>query len=215
MRSPFRSFASFVASAVLSFAVIITILLGHHFLSAEYAKYETLEREQSTLRKVKGELESIRDKVAKDLPSRIPQPGTPANMLAVRIKALELEISNKQVARQKLWGDHPIERFLPTSETFRQIATLDIEIAFLQQGLDYVRTLHPFTAGPVEAECQIKWFQTVSSKLAEQIYQNKKAQWALSKRKPLIWRVFRCLSPNETMGGRRAIAATLQRPARR
>ncbi len=189
MRSPFRSFASFVASAVLSFAVIITILLGHNFLSAEYAKYETLEREQSTLRKVKGELESIRDKVAKALPSRIPQPGTPANMLAVRIKALELEISNKQVARQKLWGDHPIERFLPTSETFRQIATLDIEIAFLQQGLTYVRNLHAVTAGPVEAERQIKWFQTVSSKLAEQIYQNKKAQWELSKRKPLMWRV--------------------------
>lgn len=189
MRRPFRSFASFAVSAVLSLAVIITILLGYNFLNAEYAKYETLEREQSALRKLKGELESISDKVAKDLPSRIPQPGTPANMLAERIMALELEIGNKQVARQKLWDDHPIERMLPTSGTFRQIATLDIEIAFLQQGLTYVRTLHTVTAGPAEAERKIKWFQTGSSKLAEQIYLNKKAQWELSKREPLMWQV--------------------------
>ena len=108
MRSPFRSFASFATSAVLSLTVITTILLGYSFLSAEYAKYEMLEQEQSALRNVKGQLESTRDKVAKDLSSRIPQPGRPANMLAERIKALELEINNKQIARQKLWDDHPI-----------------------------------------------------------------------------------------------------------
>ncbi len=180
---------SFAVSAVLSLAVIITILLGYKFLSAEYAQYETLEREQSYLRKVKGELESFRDKLVKGLPSRIPQPGTPENILADQIKALELEISNKRVARQKLWDDHPIERMLPTSGTFRQIAPLDIEIAFLEKGLAYVRNLHTVTAGPAEAERQIKWFQTGSTKLAEQIYQNKKAQWELSKRKPLMWLV--------------------------
>jgi hypothetical protein len=163
--------------------------LGYNFLSAEYAKYEKLEWEQSALRNVKDELESIRDKVAKDLPSRIPPPGTPENMLAERIKALELEISNKQVARQKLWGDHPIERLLPPSDAFRRIATLDIEIAFLQQGLAYVRNLHTVTTGRDEAERQIKWFQTGSSKLAERIYQNKKAQWELSKRNPVMWQV--------------------------
>ena len=189
MRRPFRSFASFAASAVLSLAVIITILLGYNFLSTEYAKYETLEREQSSLHKVKDELESIRDKLTKDLPSSIPQPGTPANILAERIKALESEINNKQVARQKRWDDHPIERFLPTSDAFLQIATLDTEIAFMQQGLAYVRNLHTVTAGPVEAERQIKWFQTGSSKLALQIYQNKTAQWELSKREPLMWQV--------------------------
>lgn len=189
MRSPFRSFASFAVSAVLSLAVIITILLGHKFLSKEFEHYDTLEREQSYLREVKGELESIRDKLTKDLPSRIPQPGTPANMLADRIKALELEIRNKRVARQKLWDDHPIERKLPTSGIFRQIAPLDIEIAFLEKGLAYVRNLHTITAGPAEAERQIIWFQTGNAKLAEQIYQNKNAQWELSKQNPLMWQV--------------------------
>ncbi len=189
MRSPFRSFVSSAASAVLSLTVIITILLGYNFLSTEYVKYEMLEQEQSALRSVMGQLETIRDKVARDLPSRIPQPGTPASMLAERIKALDLEISNKQIARQKLWDNHPIERNLPTSDTFREIATLDIEIAFLHQGLAYVRNLHTVTAGPVEAERQIKWFQTGSSKVAEQMYQNKKAQWELSKQKPLMWQV--------------------------
>ncbi|MBP9634371.1 MAG: hypothetical protein KBE28_05055 [Nitrospira sp.] len=189
MRSPFRSFASFATSAVLSLTVITTILLGYSFLSAEYAKYDMLEQEQSALRNVKGQLESTRDKVAKDLSSRVPQPGTPANMLAERIKALELEINNKQIARQKLWDDHPIERNLPTSDTFREVATLDVEIAFLHQGLAYVRNVHTVTAGPAEAERQIKWFQAGSSKLAEQIYQNKKAQWELSKQMPLMWQV--------------------------
>jgi len=189
MRSPFRSFTSFTISAVLSLLAIITLLLGYRFLSAEYAKYETLEREQSSLHKVKGELESVRDKLAKDLPSRIPQPGTPPNILAERIKALESEISNKQVARQKRWDDHPIERFVPTSEAFRQIAILDIEITFLQQGLAYLRNLHTITAGPIEAERQIKDLQASSSTLALQIYQNKQAQWALSKQAPLMWQV--------------------------
>jgi len=189
MRSPFRSFTSFTISAVLSLLAIITLLLGYRFLSAEYAKYETLEREQSSLHKVKGELESVRDKLSKDLPSRIPQPGTPPNILAERIKALESEISNKQVARQKRWYDHPIERFVPTSEAFRQIAILDIEITFLQQGLAYLRNLHTITAGPIEAERQIKDLQASSSTLALQIYQNKQAQWALSKQAPLMWQV--------------------------
>ncbi|KAB2310684.1 hypothetical protein F8A87_08340 [Betaproteobacteria bacterium SCN2] len=189
MRSPFRSFASFAASAVLILVVIITILLGKKFLSAEYEKYEKLEGEQSALRNAKGKLESIRDKVAKGLPSRIPHPGTPATMLAEQIKALESEISNKRAARKKLWDDHPIERKLPTSDTFQRIATLDIEIAFLQQGLAYVRNLHTVTAGPAEAEGQIKRLQTASTKLAWQIYQNKKAQWELSKQEPLMWQV--------------------------
>ena len=135
MRSPFRSFAGFAISAVLSLLVIVTILLGYRFLSAEYAKYESLEREQSTLRQFKRELESIRDKLAKELPSRIPTLGTPANLLAERIKALESEISNSQLARQILRDTHPIDRFLPGSDSFRQLAALDIEIAFLQQVL--------------------------------------------------------------------------------
>jgi len=189
MRTPFRSFTGFTASAVLSLLVIITLLLGYRFLSVEYAKYETLEREQSSLHQVKGELESVRDKLAKDLPSLIPQPGTPANILAERIKALEAEISTKQVARQKRWDDHPIERFLPTSEAFRQIAILDIEITFLQQSLAYLRNLHTVTAGPLEAERQIKALQAGRSTLALQIYQNKQAQWALSKQAPLLWQV--------------------------
>lgn len=189
MRSPFRSIASFTASAMLSLLAIITILLGYNFLSAEYAKFEALEREQSLIHKVKGELESIRDKVAKDLPARIPQPGTPLNLLADRIKALESEIGNKQATHQKLWNDHPIERHVPTSNPFRQLASLDIEIAFLQQGLLYVRNLHSFGAGPVEAERQIKWFQAGGYELADQIYQNKKAQWELSEEQRLMWKV--------------------------
>ncbi|PKO33714.1 MAG: hypothetical protein CVU34_12265 [Betaproteobacteria bacterium HGW-Betaproteobacteria-7] len=189
MRSPFRSFARFATSAVLSLAAVITILLGYQFLSTEVAKYGKLEREQANLRDAKGRLETLRDQLATDLPARIPQPGTPANILAEQLKALELEISNKQAARQKLWDDHPIERMLPASATFRRIAALDIEIGFLRQGLAYLRNLHTVTAGPAEAERQIKSFQTASSKLAEQIYQNQKAQWELSKRQPLLWQV--------------------------
>ncbi len=189
MRSPFLSFAGFVISAVLSLLVIVTILLGYRFLSAEYAKYESLEREQSTLRQFKRELESIRDKLAKELPSRIPTLGTPANLLAERIKALESEISNSQLARQILRDTHPIDRFLPGSDSFRQLAALDIEIAFLQQVLAHVRKLYTITAGPVEAERQIQSLQAGSRQLAEQIYLNQKAQWMLSKQEPLMWQV--------------------------
>ncbi len=117
MRSPFRSFFSLAASAALSLAVIVAILLGYNFLSVEYAKYELLEREQSALLTTKGELEAIRDQAAKDVLPVIPQPGTPANLLADHIAALEVEIGHKQVARQKLWDDHPIQHVLPGSET--------------------------------------------------------------------------------------------------
>ncbi len=189
MRSPFRSFFSFTARAAVSLAVIVAILLGFNFLSLEYAKYELLEREQSTLRGTKGELEAIRDRAAKDVPAHVPQPGTPPKLLADHIKALEVEIENRQMARQKLWDEHPIQRVLPGSETFRQIAALDIEITFRRQGLVYLRNLHTLTAGPVEAEHQIQSSRTDSAKLAEQIYQNKKAQWELSRREPLMWQI--------------------------
>lgn len=189
MRSPFRNFTHWMSSTVLSLLVIITILLGYNYLSAEYAKFEALEQEQSVLHKVKRDLEGVRDQFAKELSARISQPGTPLNLLAERIKSLELEINTKQATRQKLWDDHPIERYLPVSNTFREIATLDIEIAFLQQSLVYVRNLHTFGAGPLEAERQISWFQTGSNKLGEQIYQNKKAQWELDNRGRLLWQV--------------------------
>jgi len=171
---------------VLSLLAIVTLLLGYNFLSAEYAKYEALEQEQSVLHQFKRDLEGLRDKFAKELPTRLPPPGTPLNLLADRIKSLESEINAKQTARQKLWDGHPVERYLPSSGTFREIATLDIQIAFLQQGLVHVRNLHTFGAGPVEAERQIKWFQAGSYKLADQIYQNKKAQWELSQNQRLM-----------------------------
>ena len=123
MRSPFRSFTHWITGTVLSLLVIITILLGYNFLSAEYAKFEALEQEQSVLHKVKNDLEGVRDKFAKELPARIPQPGTPLNLLAERIKVLESEINTKQATRQKLWDDHPIERHLPISNPFREIST--------------------------------------------------------------------------------------------
>ena len=189
MRNPFRSFTHWITGTVLSLLVIITILLGYNFLSAEYAKFEALEQEQTVLHKVKNDLEGVRDKFAKALLARIPPPGTPLNLLAERIKVLESEINTRQATRQKLWDDHPIERHLPISNPFREISTLDIEIAFLQQGVANARDLHSFGAGPLEAERQIRWFQTGSNKLGEQIYQNKKAQWELSKRERLLWQV--------------------------
>lgn len=189
MRRPFRSFTRFTTSTVLSLLAIVTILLGYNFLSAEYAKYETLEQEQSVLHQFKRNLEGLRDKFAKELPTRIPQPGAPLNLLADRIKSLEAEINAKRSTRQKLSDDHPVERNLPSSGTFRDIAALDIEIAFLMQGLVHVRNLHTFGAGPVEAERQIMWFQAGSNKLADQIYQNKKAQWELSQDQRLMWQV--------------------------
>ena len=189
MRSPFRSITSFTTSAVLSLLAIITILLGYNFLSTEYAKFEALEHEQSVLHGLISNLEQARDKFAKELPARIPQPGTPLNLLADRIKALESEINTKQATRQKLWDSHPIERLVPISSTFQQIALLDMEIAFLQQGLIYARNLHSFGAGPLELEREIKSLQANSQEFATKIYQNQKEQWDLSNSARLLWQV--------------------------
>ena len=153
-----------MTSTVLSLLAIITILLGYNFLSAEYAKFEALDGSNRPP-KGQGRTGVIRDKMAKDLPARIPQPGTPLNLLADRIKSLESEIGTKQATRQKLWDDHPIERYVPTSSTFREIASLDIEIAFLQQGLVYVRKLHTFGAGRLKPNAQIKWLQAAATNL--------------------------------------------------
>lgn len=60
--------------------------------------------------------------MVKDLPSRSPQPGTPLNLLADRIRSMGLE----QATRQKRWDDPPIERYVPISNTFLQVASLDI-----------------------------------------------------------------------------------------
>ena len=66
---------------------------------------------------------------------------------------------------------------------------MDIEIAYLQQGLSHVRNLYAFAAGPVEASHQIAWHTDHSAKLAARIFQNKHAQWELSKREPLAWQI--------------------------
>lgn len=173
----------------LSLLGITTILLAYKFLHDEYEKVESLEREQSVLHTVENDLKGINDKRAKELLSRIPQSGTPPNLLAKDIQSLESEISSKQATRRRLWDDHPIERHLPVSSPFRQIATLDIEIALLQQGLSYERKLYSLTFDVAEAERQVKWFQAGSKKLAYEIYRNKNAQWELSKQKPLLWQV--------------------------
>ena len=189
MRSPFRSFTSFATSTLLSLLAIVTILLGYNFLSTEYAKFEALEHEQSVLHGLISNLEKARDKFATELPARIPQPGTPLNLLAESIKALESEINTKQATRQKLSDSNPIERLVPISSTFQQITLLDMEIAFLQQGLIYARNLHSFGAGPLELERQIKSQQLESQRLADQIYQNQKDQWNLSNSARLLWQV--------------------------
>jgi len=174
MRSPFRSFTHWITGTVLSLLVIITILLGYNFLSAEYAKFEALEQEQSVLHKVKNDLEGGRDKFAKELPARIPQPGTPLNLMAERIKVLESEINTRQATRQKLWDAHPIERHLPTSNPFREISLLDIEIAFLQQGVANVRKLHSLAPGHWKPNGRSGSFRQAATSLASRYTKTRK-----------------------------------------
>ena len=189
MRNPLRTLIHWTTRTTLSLLVIITMLLGYNFLSAEYAKFEKLEDEQSVLDKVTRDLESVRDQFAKELPARLPQPGAPLPLLAERIQLLESEIGRKQGIRQNLWNAHPFERKVPASSAFMQIAALDIEMAFLQQGLVHVRNLHSYGAGPAEAERQIKGLQASSHQLAIQIYQSKRAQWELSQAQRLMWQL--------------------------
>ena len=189
MRNPISNIAHWIVRIILSLIAIVVILLGYNYLHDEYAKYEHLEREQVSLRETKQTLEDTRDTFAKAILPRIPDRNAPVNLLADSIKSLEAEISIRSTTRQKLWNDHPIERTLPVSPTFIQIAKLDIEIAFLQQGLAYARNLQTFAAGPVEASRQIAWHMDHSAKLAAQIYQSKQAQWELSKRESLTWQI--------------------------
>ena len=190
MRSPFRSFTHWITGTVLSLLVIITILLGYNFLSAEYAKFEALEQEQSVLHKVKNDLEGVRDKFAKALPARIPQPGTPLNLMA-------RSHQGAGVGDQRQAGDPPESsgtitrssascRSATRSERFRPSISRSHSC---NKSVANARNLHSFGAGPLEAERQIKWFQTGSNKLGEQIYQNKKTQWELSNRERLMWQV--------------------------
>ena len=189
MRNPFSTIAHWIVRITLSLIAIVVILLGYSYLYAEYAKYENLEHEQVTLHAAKQKLETARDTFANALSSRIPDRNAPVNLLAERAKSLEVEISAKRTAREKLRNDHPIARELPFTDTFLQISQLDIEIAFLQQGLDYVRNLHTYAAGSAEARRQIAWHTDNSNKLANQIYLSKSAQWELSKREPLTWQI--------------------------
>lgn len=189
MRTPISTTAHWIFRITLSLIAIVVILLGYNYLHDEYAKYEKLEREQIELRVVKQALESTRDTFARALLPRIPERNAPANLLADSIKSLESEISAKRAVRQKLWNDNPIERELPVSTAFLKISQLDIEIAYLQQGLAYVRNLQSFAAGPVEANRQIAWHTEQSAKLAVRIFQSKQAQWELSKREPLTWQI--------------------------
>lgn len=189
MRTPISTTAHWIVRITLSLIAIVVILLGYNYLHDEYAKYEKLERDQVTLRDVKQTLEKTRDTFAKALLPRIPERNAPGNLLADSIKSLETEINTKRTAREKLWNDNPIERELPVSSTFLKISQLDIEIAYLQQGLAYVRNLQSFAAGPAEANRQIAWHTDHTSKLAARIFQNKQAQWELSKREPLAWQI--------------------------
>jgi hypothetical protein len=189
MRSPFRSFTRFTTSTVLSLLAIVTILLVYNFLSTEYDKYKTLEEEQRTLLKLKGNLEGTRDQFAKKLVDQIPSVGTPADVLAERIKSLESEISRKQASSEALSNGNPLDLINPTSDTFRDIAVLKIEITFMQQGLGYLRNLHTLTLGPAEARRQIEVLTKRSNDLGNQIYKNQYEQWQLSKSDPLEWQI--------------------------
>ena len=189
MRTPISTTAHWIVRIAFSLIAIVIILLGYNYLHHEYAKYETLENERVTLRDVKQTLEKTRDTFAKALLPRIPERNAPANLLVDSIKSLETEINAKHTAREKLWNDSPIERALPVSPSFLKISQLDIEIAYLQQGLAYVRNLQSFAAWPAEASRQIAWHTNHSAKLAAQIFQNKQAQWELSKREPLTWQI--------------------------
>jgi hypothetical protein len=189
MRNPFQTLSRWITSSVVSLILIITILLGYNLLRDEFAKLETLEIEQANLHKFKKQLKDHRDKYAKELLTYIPPPGALPTRFAEQIKLLKSEINTKQTSRQRLWDDHPVERHLPTSGSFRQIATLDIEISYLQQVLNYTSSLYTIIAGPIEAKRQIDALQASSNNLATQIYQNRKEQWELSQRAPVLWQI--------------------------
>jgi hypothetical protein len=189
MRKPVAAVVGWIFKNIVNLVLLIAILLGGNYLYREWQALSRLEQDQQILVGSERAIREFRRQAEVALIGRVPAPGTPVPQLEQKLMLLESELSEKRESRNKLWRSSPVERHLPTAKVYRELIELDIEIALYEQGLRYTRTIYEVLRNARQAEDRLRQLDADSARLGQAIYQNKVAQYRLSKEHAVLWRI--------------------------
>lgn len=178
-----------VGRNLLNLLLIVVLLLGARLLWDEWRQLGQQTQGLRALRDASASLGRSRDDAAADIVRRVPAADAPLDAVTRQLGELETAQAHKQAERQALWDAHPVERQLPTTQTFRRLVELDLQIALGRQGLDHARRLHDFLAGPIQSEARLTDLRRQLAQVELDLAQNKHDQWRLSLAQPWGWQI--------------------------
>lgn len=126
------------------------------------------------------------------LDARLPKDQQPASWQQLA-DGLDRDIQDRQQARDQLQTQHPVQSRVPGSDSYQQMKILELEIGLLEQGRAYagavLATLRGVLAGEEAARQEVAACERDAAAAGQRLYENRRAQWQLSKDAPLAWQV--------------------------
>lgn len=164
---------------VVYLMVVIAVLLGSSYLAQEWAALDKSSLDLKPLRDFRAAIDVLRAQAEAELVARLPSREATVEEIGARRDSLAADLSRLQGERQALWNNHPVERYLPSSKVFRELAERDIRIALLTQAAGYAGRLHDLAAGLAHTEKQLAVHQRVMQSIAVDLGKTARASAAL------------------------------------
>lgn len=171
---------------IVALLVSVPLLVGQwHGLADAGQRLESLARNAAAIAQAGAALRQ-------QLDAQIPQSQQPADWQQFAA-ALDQRIAARKQARDQLQQQYPLQSRVLTSEAYRQLKTLELEIRLLEQGRAYAASvltvLGGLVAGEQAAQAQLSLCLRHVAAAEARLYDNRRAQWQLSRDFPLAWQV--------------------------
>lgn len=187
-----KAASRWVTRHLVLFAVIVVVLIAVPLLMAQWHSLAAAGERAAAMARSAAAIAQSSTAARQRLDARLPKDQKPASWEQLAT-ALDQDIAAKQQTRDLLQRQYPLQSRVLTSDAYRQIKTLELEIRLLQQGRAYAASvltvLHGLAAGEQATQQQLALCLRHVAAAEARLYDNRREQWQLSKDFPLAWQL--------------------------
>lgn len=187
-----KALLGWITRHVLLFGLIVALLVAVPLLIGQWRGLAEAGQRVEALTSNAAAIAKAGVALRQQLDTQIPRTQQPAeweNLAA----ALDQRIAAQKQARDQLAQQYPLQSRVLTSDTYRQIKTLELEVRLLEQGRAYAASvltvLRGLVAGEQAAQQQVAACRVEQHRADTAVYANRRSQWQLAQDFPLAWRI--------------------------
>lgn len=152
MRELINILFRWLAKNVVNLVVVVAILIGGGVIKQQWNKFEFANQlKQDQLHESQTAIEKMRNEAEKSVAALVPPPNATTKQVEEMLKGIENQLKIARTTRQERWNSsNRLDRMLPTSPVFRELAELDIRIKLLEQASSYANQLYEKSRNLIE-----------------------------------------------------------------